>query len=85
MCSLPTSFPFLGDGALAAKLQIRASDPRYLGYFGYPVDPGSLEPYYLNADITSITPVPEPPALALLIVPLLCLLAGLRKGRPTHS
>jgi hypothetical protein len=71
--NLPTSFPFLGH--VAAELQIRASDPRYFGYFGFPLDPGSLEPYYLNADIYSITAVPEPPTIALLLVGLTYCLA----------
>jgi hypothetical protein len=64
---LPASFPFLHQTG-AAQLHIRSSDP---GGFGFPIDPAAaFSPYYLNADIDSITKVSEPPTLALLLVGL---------------
>jgi hypothetical protein len=65
---LPASFPFLDQGA--AQLQIRSGD----GHFGFPIDLPGGSPYYLNANISSIAAVPEPPTFALLIVGLVSFL-----------
>ena len=70
---LPTAFSFL-DVFGPAQLQIRSTP--YSGgqcFFGFPSDPcgGSTSPYFLNADINFITPVPEPPTFALLTVGLM--------------
>ena len=63
----PTPFPFLTHGA--AMLLIRSDN---IGFGVDPIDPGyAFSHYYLNADITSITQIPEPASVLLLGVTLL--------------